>query len=118
MRGLVAGVGRCGDTWSMAKYTIAVDEIGAHAKTLKPEEVDEVEFEGANSVGLVEVETNGAEDIYVTADGSTPTIGGANCYRLPPVRSVRIIRPPENENPIVTVKLRSKGAAEYSVARP
>lgn len=110
----------------MASYTVTVGEIGAHAKTLAASTVDTVTFTlgSAGSPGWarvpksVEVMTDGADDIYVTVDGSAPTVAGAHCYRVPAFPGATVIDV-RDSNPTdqVVVKLISAGTPIYSVSR-
>ncbi len=110
----------------MAGYTVAVGEIGAHAKTLAASTVDTVTFTlgSATAPGWarvpkkVEVLTDGAADIYVTIDGSTPTVAGANCYRMPAFPGATVIDVRDSDpTDAVVVQLISAGTPVYSVSR-
>lgn len=57
----------------MATATVA----HSHHGTLSGTTVDTVTIEGAHEEVEV-IERSGTSDLYVTADGSTPTSGGAN----------------------------------------
>lgn len=111
----------------MTSYTVQMGQIGAHAKTLTANAVDTVTFAlGADqSVSgwgdvpkRVEIITDGAADIYVTVDGSTPTVAGAGTYRVPALPGSTVIDVRDN-NPQdqVVVKLIAAGAPTYSVSR-
>lgn len=110
----------------MASYTVTVSEIGAHEKTLVASTVDTVTFTlgSTGSPGWarvpkkVEVITDGADDIYVTVDGSTPTVTGAGCYRVPAFPGATVIDVRDsNLTDAVVVKLISAGTPIYSVSR-
>lgn len=110
----------------MANYTVANGEIGVHAKTLVAATVDTVTFAlGATGTPgwarvpkKIEVLTDGAADIYVTVDGSTPTIAGNNCWRVPALPGASIIDVTDsNPTDAVVVKLISAGTPTYSVSR-
>jgi hypothetical protein len=66
----------------------------------------------------IEVLTDGSADIYVTVDGSTPTVAGTHCWRVPAAAGVTAIdvRDSDPSDPVV-VKLISTGTPEYSVSR-
>lgn len=110
----------------MATYSIPNGHVGAHAKTLVASTVDTVTFVlgstgtpgWARMPKAVEVLTDGAADIYITVDGSTPTVAGTNCWRVPAsLGSVVIdVRDADPNDPVV-VKLISVGAPVYSVSR-
>ncbi len=110
----------------MANHTVPNGHIGAHAKTLVATTVDTVTF-ALGSTGTpgwarmpksVEVLTDGASDIYVTVDGSTPTVGGTACYRVPPYPGATVIDVRDADpNDEVVVKLISSGTPVYSVSR-
>lgn len=111
---------------AVGSYTVANGEIGAHAKTLVAGTVDTVTFElGAQGTPgwarvpkRIEVLTDGADDIYVTVDGSTPTVGGANCWRVPAAAGATVIDVSDDDpEDAVVVKLISAGTPEYSVSR-
>lgn len=110
----------------MANYTVTVAQVGAHAKTLVASTVDTVTFT-LGSVGTpgwarvpkrVQVITDGVDDIYLTVDGSAPTVAGANCYRVPAVAGTSVIDVTDTDpTDAVVVKLISAGTPEYSVSR-
>lgn len=62
----------------MANYSIAGDQRSVSA-TLVANTPDVITF--ANKVTRVKVEAGNA-DIFVTVDGSTPTVNGQNAYRV------------------------------------
>ncbi len=110
----------------MASYTVSVSEVGAHAKTLVAATVDTVTFTlgstsspgWANVPKRVEILTDGADDIYVTVDGSAPTVAGANCWRVPAIQGSTVLSVVDsNPYDAVVVKLISAGTPEYSVSR-
>ena len=94
------------------EYNIDRGQLAAHDKTLVPGEVDTVSFD--EDPREIEVVTDGTAKLYVTVDGSEPTISGSNTHVLPAVVSVRKIVHAHNPAP---VKLISSGAVTYSVAR-
>lgn len=97
----------------MASYTVAADLHGAYAKTLVANTVDTVTF--TDDIDRVEVTSNGAAAVYVTVDGSTPTVAGAGTFELPAgAASVREIAVPTAGGTVV--KLISAGTPVYSVA--
>lgn len=110
----------------MASYTVPNGHVGAHAKTLVATTVDTVTF-ALGSTGSpgwarmpksVEILTDGAADIYVTVDGTTPTVAGTPCYRVPPFPGSTIIDVRDSDpNDAVVVKLISSGTPTYSVSR-
>lgn len=110
----------------MASYPVASGDVGAHAKTLSAGVVDTVTFQigspgtpGWSAVpGAVEVLSDGLADIYVTVNGSTPTVAGANTYRISAAhQAVTISVADSNSQDDVVVKLISAGAPTYSVSR-
>ncbi len=107
----------------MATYTVTNVQIGAHAKVLGAGVVDTVTFvqggdhtvPGWNRLPKkVEVLSDAVADIYFTVDGTTPTVGGANCYRVPAGALSVDVAPIAGE---VVVKLISSGAPTYSVSK-
>jgi hypothetical protein len=111
----------------MTSYTVTNGGVGAHAKVLSANAVDTVTFQpGASGTPgwarmpkKVEVLTDGLADVYFTVDGSVPTVGGANCYRVPIGGTSSLAVPVADSNPhdAVVVKLISSGAPTYSVSR-
>ncbi len=110
----------------MASYTVPSGHIGAHAKTLVVSTVDTVTFAlGSTSTPgwgklpkQVEILTDGAADIYVTVDGSAPTVAGTHCYRIPAFAGSTVIGVSDtNSLDAVVVKLISAGTPVYSVSR-
>lgn len=110
----------------MASYDVPNGHVGAHEKTLVASTVDTVTFlvgDGSTpgwgrAPTSVEVITDGAADIYVTVDGSVPTVAGTACWRVPayPGASVIDVHDSNLTDPVV-VKLLSAGAPTYSVSR-
>lgn len=111
----------------MASYAVVMGKIGAHAKVLGAGVVDTVTFAlgadqsvagWANVPRRIEIITDGLADIYVTVDGSVPTVAGANCYRVPALPGSTFIgvEDSDSQDPVV-VKLISSGAPTYSVSR-
>lgn len=110
----------------MADYVLPNGAIGAHNKTLAAGVVDTVTFAlgspdspgWAQVPSKVEILTNGVADIYVTADGTAPTVEGSHCYRIPAAASATVldVRDQDPENAVV-IKLISAGAPTYSVSR-
>lgn len=97
----------------MASYSVAANEIGAHAKTLSAATVDTVTF--ADDVARVEVVSDGSAALYFTTDGSTPTVGGAKAFYMPALAGVREVAVGGAGS--TRVKLISSGTPVYSVAR-
>lgn len=98
----------------MATYEVESGDVGAHAKTLSAATVDTVTF--AADVEIVEIVSDGASAMYVTADGSAPTVAGANTWLLPAgAPSTRTLRTVLSNG--ATVKLISAGTPTYSVSR-
>ena len=120
----------CGSTARralVAEYTVPAGHIGAHEKTAVAGVVDTVTFEvGSTSAPgwagrlprQVEVLSDGAADLYVTVDGSTPAAAASNCYRVPAVAGATVIdvRDADATDEVV-VKLISSGTPVYSVSR-
>jgi hypothetical protein len=97
----------------VASYTVAADLHGAYAKTLVANTVDTVTF--TDDIDRVEITSNGAAAVYVTVDGTTPTVAGAGTFELPAgAASVREIAVPTAGGTVV--KLISAGTPVYSVA--
>lgn len=99
----------------MASYSVAAGKIGAYAKLAVASTVDTITF--ADEVQEVEVSSDGAAALYVTTDGSTPTVAGANTWVLPSGGAwVRVLRA-QVGNGGTTIKVISSGAPTYSVSR-
>lgn len=69
---------------------------------------------------VVEIDSNPAP-VFVTADGSTPTVGGANEYEVSTVGERLIIplnppAPAESALPTLTIKLISTGTPTVTVS--
>lgn len=84
-----------------------------YAKTLTADSIDVVGFAG--SVEEVEVLSDGSAAIYLTVDGSDPSVAGGDCYELPALPCTRVI--PVRNYESVTVKLISAGTPMYSVCQ-
>jgi hypothetical protein len=103
----------------MADYEVKRGEIGVYDKTLTPDVIDTVVFNAEQAIDLLEFMTDGAGAIYLTTDGSDPTISGAHCRKIPAVRSVRTVRVAEDaQHTEITLKLLSEGAPEYDISKP
>lgn len=105
----------------MATYTIAAGKIAKHAVTMVAAQVDTYTFTDDLGPGqrVIEVMSDGAADIYYTLDGSTPTVGGDNCYRIPatPAVDVRLAEYNAGTSKYNTVKMISSGTPVVSVQR-
>lgn len=110
----------------MAEYEVPNGHVGAHEKTLVGGVVDTVTFAlgdpsapgWARLPTAVEILTDGAADIYATVDGSVPSVGGTNCYRVPAAAGAAVIDVRDSDSTdVVVVKLISSGAPVYSVSR-
>ncbi len=111
----------------MAEYEVPNGHVGVHEKALVGAAVDTVTFvvgedEGTPGWGqaprAVEVLSDGADDIYVTIDGSAPTVAGTHCHRVPAAAGATVIDVRDsNPNDPVVVKLISAGTPVYSVSR-
>ena len=100
----------------MATYAIAVGEIGAYEKTLAAATVDTVNF-GAAVADSVEITSDGTAAIYVTLDGSAPTVAGAKTLIVPAGTGPIVRRLRANKrNTNTQVQLISPGTPKYSVA--
>lgn len=69
----------------MASYTVSAGAIGKHDKTLVASTVDTVTF--ADDLDRVEIGSDGVAAIFVTVDGSTPTVSGDSTYKIPALAS-------------------------------
>ncbi len=110
----------------MTSYTVPNGHVGAHKKTMAASTVDTVTFQ-LGSPGTpgwaavprrVEIITDGADDIYVTVDGSDPTVAGTSCWRVPAMPGATVIEVSDSDpTDEVVVKLISPGTPVYSVSR-
>jgi hypothetical protein len=95
---------------SMASYAVGAGEVGVH-KTLVAATVDTVTFN--HDCSRVEVTNrDGSAEIYFTADGTTPTVGGNTVQMLPAAISVSVVTAYGGNS---VVKLISSGGPAYSV---
>ncbi len=111
----------------MAEYTVPAGHIGVHEKTAVAGVVDTVTFEvgSASAPGWarrlprqVEILTDGAADMYVTVDGSTPVAAATDCHRVPAAAGATVIDVQDDDaRDAVVVKLISSGTPVYSVSR-
>jgi hypothetical protein len=100
----------------MATYTLTAGDRAAHEKTLVATTADTVTFVGfVNRVQIVN--HDGADQIYVTVDGTTPVAKAATTYCLPAAISSLEIPVPDSKASGVSVKLVSEGTPLYSVVR-
>lgn len=96
----------------MATHTVTGDGFAAHAKVLTANAVDTVNF--ASSFEEVEVVSDGLAALYVTVDGSAPTVAGPKTFVLPAgVASSRRI--PVRKSGPTSVKLISAAGTTFSV---
>lgn len=102
----------------MAAFTVTGSQIGCYAKQLAASTVDTVTVSGV--VDTVEVWSDGTSALYFTADGSTPTVGGAGTYEVPAGASA--VRDGVGAKPVAggvsVVSLISAGTPHYSVTVP
>lgn len=98
----------------MANFQVAATGYSSQDNTLTANTVDTVTFLGAAL--SVEVMTDGTAAVYVTVDGTVPTISGANTYKLPAVGSwnTLTLSVPNESAPVV--QLKSAGTPVYSVS--
>jgi hypothetical protein len=95
----------------VADHPVAEDRLAAHNFTLVAATVDTVTFFDAPKA--IEVLSDGVDKVYVTTDGSTPTVGGDNTWIIPATPCARSIRMVSGK----VVKLLSSGAPTLSVTR-
>lgn len=96
----------------MADHPVPADKIAAHDFTLAASTVDTVTF--VDNPSNVEVLTDGTAAIYVTTDGTVPTVSGNNTYIIPAFPCIRVVR---HWNPASAVQLISSGTPKVSVTR-
>jgi hypothetical protein len=98
----------------MASFTIGTGDTAKHDVTLSAATVDTVTF--TDDLSLVRIiNQDGAAKIYVTVDGSAPTVGGAKTYMLP--AAISVLEIPLADADDLAVKLISAGTPTYSVER-
>lgn len=100
----------------MAAVAIAADEIAAYGEVLDAATVDTVTIT-RDDVQRVTVRVEfdaGTDPIYFTTNGTTPTVGGKKCHRVPAVVGAQNIVAAEVAGS-VAVKLISAGASTYSL---
>jgi hypothetical protein len=98
----------------MASYSVASGEVAAYAKTLAASTVDTVTFTDDRFAVRVHNDT-GSAAIFFTTDGSTPTVNGANCWRVPAVAGAFAEVTTQGGTATDVVKLISVGTPTYSV---
>lgn len=98
----------------MATHTVAAGKVGTAAFTLVADAVDTVTFTGTD-LDAVTVVSDGAAAVWYTLDGSTPTVGGDNCWYIPDVVGVDTQSPPSSGQTVV--KLISAGTPLLRVQR-
>lgn len=103
----------------MATYTVSAGGTGVEPWTLTASQVDTVTF--TDSVDRIEVTSDGAAEVRVTVDGTTPAVGTAGSstkgWRLPSgAISTRDLTMSKDKN-AGTVKVVSSGTATVSINR-
>ena len=98
----------------MTSYPIAAGAIAAHDKTLVASTVDTVTFT-SQEVEQLKVWTDGTAAVYVSLDGSTPTVSGAHCFKIP-AAATAIAERFNVQQLSPTIKLISAGTPVYSVS--
>ena len=97
----------------MASYAVAANEIGAYAKTAVAATVDTITF--TDAIDQVRVVKDDGAALYITVDGTAPTVAGASTHELPAgVACSIVLRTPQGTD---AVKVISSGTPVYSVAR-
>lgn len=99
----------------MASYTVNGNDIAVWGNSVAGGVVDTVTF--TRDAGTVRVHLDaGTTAIHFTVDGSTPTVGGANTYRVrASAGDYAEVDVPGSGGPGSVVKLISSGAVTYSV---
>jgi hypothetical protein len=96
----------------MASYTIAATDLAVHDKVLVANTADTVTI--AANANNVEILSDGSAALYFTVDGTTPTVSGSHCYKIPSGNSSAMVMSavlPAG----VAIKLISTGTPTYSV---
>jgi len=94
----------------VTSYPIAAGTNAAHDKTLVASTVDTVTF--AAQVEQIKIWTDGTAAVYFTVDGTTPTVSGSHCFKIP----ATVLSETVNVQTMApTVKLVSAGTPVYSV---
>ena len=98
----------------MADHSISATEIGAHEVTLVANVVETFTFRA--DVDAVEILSHdGAAPIYVTLDGTAPTVRGATTFVVPAAMGSSVLAP-RTAGPTI-VRLISSGTPTVSVTR-
>jgi hypothetical protein len=98
----------------VASYTIAAGEIAAYGKALAASTVDTVTFTASDRNSVRVYNDTGTAAIHFTTDGTTPTVNGANTYRVPASAGAYLTVEVLGGGATV-VKLISSGTPTYSV---
>lgn len=98
----------------MASYTIAAGDTAAHDKTLVASTVDTVTF--TDTIRAVEIISDGTAAIYLTTDGTTPTVSGPKTSKLPAGTITSLTLTPTSGE-ATAIKLISPGTPTYSVQK-
>ena len=97
----------------MANHNVPITAVAAHDVTLTANVVERFTF--PDNVDTVEILSDGAADIYFTLDGTAPTVGGPNTYRILSVMGSTVVTPTASGP--TTVALISEGTPNVSVGR-
>jgi hypothetical protein len=97
----------------MTTRAVAAGDVGTPAFALVAATADTVTF--ADNISTVEVISDGLSPVWYTLDGSTPTVGGTNCYYIP--ATIAIDRRDLVSGATDTVKLISAGSPTLRVQR-
>ena len=97
----------------MATYSLAAADIGAYDKTLAAATVDTVAWPAGAPIEWVRIINEGAAGIYITTDGTNPTVSGATTVKVP-AGTFAVLKGPSDG--AATVKLIAAAACAYSVS--
>jgi hypothetical protein len=94
--------------------TLVANIVTTLTLTAPDPQADLVSFAAPRPARIEVLNVSGTAKVYFTVDGSTPTVGGANCMLLPAAVCALTVAD-ETPGPTSTVKLISSGTPDVSV---
>lgn len=97
----------------MASIAMGATDLGSYGNIMVASTVDTVTIARDAETVRITIDAAAAA-IFFTTDGSTPTVNGANCYRVPASVGASVEATVTGVSPTV-IKLISAGTPTYSV---